>query len=91
MGKNRPLTQRDIQKAEEVVREYGGANISYLSREDQENIIKSRYGDIVRGRSVSRMRKEQVYTVAKSVYDRALRIVRQAKSGSLENRTGTFR
>ena len=88
MGKKEPITQADVQRAIKIVQSYRGINISYLHREDQEAIIRGRYGDSVRGIPVSTMSKEQVYTVAKSIYDRSLMIVYKLKSGSLEIRMG---
>ena len=86
MRKKATITEIDIRKAIEIATAYRGANISYLPRKEQENLIKRRYGDFVRGKPISRMRDEQVYSVAQSVYERSLRIVNQVKERMLEQR-----
>jgi len=86
MRRKAVITETDIRKAIEIARAYRGANISYLSRREQEDLIRIRYGEIVRGIPISKMGDAQVYTVAKSVYDRSLKIVDQVKACSLEQR-----
>jgi hypothetical protein len=90
MRKMRPITEIDIQRAKEVVRIYSGANVSYLPRGNQEEIIRTFYGDYIRDKRVSQMSDAQIYSVAQKTLNYATRIVGQVKASSLEQRARAF-
>ena len=84
MGKSRLITTKDIEGALEILNTFGIVDVSNLPRYRQEELIRLRYGETVRGKPVSEMRDAQLYMVAQSVYSRATRIVRQLEEGKLE-------
>ncbi len=51
---------------------------------DQEALIRNRYGNTVRGRQVSEMPVRQLFNVAKSIYDRAVRITKDLQPGDTQ-------
>ena len=85
MGKRKTLTARDIEKARELVRRFGDANLSYLPRASQEELVSIYYNTINRVplREVS---ENQLYMIVERIYHQAHEIVQEANEGTLEGR-----
>lgn len=76
MGKTRPITETDIEKAKEIQRRFGGVNLHNVGRNYHEEIIQARYGDVIRGSYYSQMSDRQIYRIAESIISRSARISR---------------
>ena len=65
--KPKPKTDRDIQKARQVIAKYGSVQINLMNRIDQEGLVSIFYKKL-RGKSLKDISDRQLYRVAEKLY-----------------------
>ena len=86
MAKKRSITAEDILSAREIVRKFGFVEIKHINRDEQIDLVRTRYRDI-RGVPIENLPSGQLYSIAERLYYKSHRILSRINRG--ENLEGT--
>lgn len=80
MAKKRIVTAEDILSAREIVRKFGFVEIKHIDRDEQIDLVRTRYQDI-RGMPIENLPSGQLYCIAKRLYYKSHKILSRLNRG----------